>query len=93
MIIKFLGLFFILFIIILVIGLTILSSVFRFLFKGRRNNLKQPYGQGYNMGTGQKQPTDEAASYQNEVSNDTHPKNKKVFGKDEGEYVDFEEIN
>lgn len=84
----FLGFLLILFLLIIFIGFSILGSILRMLFGfGRRNN---PYKQ---------QPqTDEAREYTKTYSSSqtrtSSPKNRrKIFSDDEGEYVDFEEVN
>lgn len=104
---HFLGILFILLVVILVIGLSIIGTVLRAIFGlgGKRrtssgqhqngNGTYQSSGRGYSFsGNGQH----DASSRTNEAQEDTttdsaaYKKHKKLFGKDEGEYVDFEEI-
>ncbi len=84
-----LGFLFIFVIAILLIGLSIVGSVVRTIFGlGRRSTSSRPSGntrQTY-YSTNEKR---EESSAQSSSSNASH---KKIFNKDEGEYVDFEEI-
>lgn len=72
------GFLFIIIIIVLVIGLSIVGGVLRFIFgigrKVKRGNNERP----------------ERESFSQEDEN--QPVKKKIFDKDDGEYVDFEEI-
>lgn len=72
----------ILFIIILGIGVTLVRNVLR-VFGWRRTS--NTYGQGVGEGNGRQ-------SGNRHSSTQEPPKNKKVIGDDEGEYVDFEEV-
>lgn len=99
-----LGFLFIIIVVILVIGLSIIGTVLRTVFGlGKHRSSSGTYqngggsyqsGGGYSFsGSNQQQNTasqahEEAAS----SGNDIHRKHKKLFSKDEGEYVDFEEI-
>lgn len=84
-----LGFLFIIIIAVLIIGLSIISSVIRSIFRlGRGNKQRQT----------QSHPNSSYGSYGSKdttkVENGNfHPKRKKVFSEDEGEYVDFEEVN
>ena len=83
------GFILIFFLFILVIGLTIVGSIFRAIFGlGRRsssrnrtytNNNQQNTHSTYNQGG-------------DEAVNDNSQNKKKIFTKEEGEYVDYEEI-
>lgn len=84
----FLGFLLILFLLIVFIGLSIVGNVLRMLFGfGRRNS---PYKQ-----QPQAEETREyTETFSSSQSRTSSPKNKKkIFGDDEGEYVDFEEVN
>ena len=93
-----LGFLFIIIIAILLIGLSIIGTVIRNIFGlgGRRtssnsgpyqkgNGNYQPGGYSYNDN---RQSSEEAQTEEGEI----RPRHKKLFSKDEGEYVDFEEI-
>lgn len=96
---HFLGFLFIIIIAILLIGLSIVGTVIRSIFGlgGRRSSDTNPNGNGNYQGRGysfnDSQQSD--TSHHEEATpeeGDLHPKRKKLFSKDEGEYVDFEEI-
>lgn len=76
-----LGFLFIIIIAILLIGLSIIGSVFRSIFGlgGHRSNHRQ-------------QPSDSSATDFTTGTGRKPSKRKKLFSEDEGEYVDFEEI-
>ena len=90
-------------VVILVIGLSIIGTVLRTVFGlGKRRSSSGTYqngggsyqsGRGYSFSGDQQQ---DASSQSNgettSPGNDIHRKHKKLFSKDEGEYVDFEEI-
>lgn len=80
-----LGFLFILIIAILFIGFAFIGTIVRTLFGGRRRNTySSPYGEG----TQNRQIHEE-----NQADTDMQTGNrKKIFTKDEGEYVDFEEV-
>ncbi|MCD7940479.1 MAG: DUF4834 family protein [Bacteroides intestinalis] len=92
-----LGFLFVIIVVILVIGLSIIGTVLRTIFglggKHRSSSGSYQSGQGYSYSGGQQQnsssQTDEGTTSE---GNDIHRKHKKLFSKDEGEYVDFEEI-
>ena len=92
-----LGFLFVIIVVILVIGLSIIGTVLRTIFGlgGKRRSSSGSYqsGQGYSFSGDQQQ---DASSQSNgettSPGNDIHRKHKKLFSKDEGEYVDFEEI-
>lgn len=95
-----LGFLFIIIIAILIIGLSLIGTVLRSLFGlgGRRSSQSRPYTDG-SYRTGGSYSTDNrrtSASSNGEVTpeeGELHPKRKKLFSKEEGEYVNFEEIN
>lgn len=76
-------------IVLIVIGLSIIGHVLRTIFGWfrRLDASRRNAGNGQRDYTAssqtRRQPSDENAA---------HPKRKKIFGDDEGEYVDFEEI-
>lgn len=92
-----LGLLFILIIAILILGLSVIATVIRSIFGlGRRRapsgSYKKPGGSSYTSSRhrpGSSSRPDEAVEAEED---ETRPKRKKLFSKDEGEYVDFEEI-
>lgn len=92
-----LGFLFIIIVVILVIGLSIIGTVLRTIFGlgGKRRSSSGSYqsGQGYSYSGSQQQSsssqTEEASSA---AEDEVQRKHKKLFSKDEGEYVDFEEI-
>ncbi len=72
------SLFFFIIILVIVFGLSIIGGILRFLF-----------------GIGRKAGFAGGNSYHEEQSSsdaDSEPKHKKIFDKDEGEYVDYEEV-
>lgn len=96
-----LGFLFVIIIAILLIGLSIIGTVLRNIFGlgGRRtsasgtyqneNGSRQPNGYSYNDNRqSSSSSSNEAVPEEGEI----HPRHKKLFSKDEGEYVDFEEI-
>lgn len=104
---HFLGILFIILVVILVIGLSIIGTVFRAIFGlgGKRraasgryqngNGTYQSSGGGYSFsGNGQGNTSSRTTNEAQETATDSaaYKKHKKLFGKDEGEYVDFEEI-
>lgn len=96
-----LGFLFIIIIAILLIGLSIIGTVLRSIFGlgGRRtassgtyqneNGGRQPNGYSYNDS---RQTSDSSQNAAEPEEGEIHPRHKKLFSKDEGEYVDFEEI-
>lgn len=76
-----LGFFFIIILIILIFGLSIISSIFRVFFGLGKKGSKSSNRNYSNQQTSSRQET----VYEQK-------KHKKIFDNDEGEYVDFEEI-
>lgn len=72
-----LGFFFFIIILVLVLGLSIIGGVLRFIF-----------------GFGRKSAQRAGSYYENEANKESEeqPAKKKIFDKEDGEYVDFEEI-
>lgn len=98
---HFLGFLFIIIVVILVIGLSIIGTVLRSIF-GLGGKRRTPSG-SYQNGNGSYQSTRSYSSPNNQqqsssshedakTSGNDAKKHKKVFAKDEGEYIDFEEI-
>lgn len=91
---HFLGFLFIIIIAVLLIGLSIIGSVVQSIFKlGRPRSGTRQYAGGYSYNNQQQSRT---SSQEEEITSpeegEIRPKRKKLFSKDEGEYVDFEEI-
>lgn len=85
---EFLGFILILFLLILFIGLYILGGILRMLFGFCK--WLNPYKQQ----TQADEITEYTVTFSSSQSSPSSPKNRrKIFGDDEGEYVDFEEIN
>lgn len=84
-----LGFLFIIIIAILLIGLSIIGTVIRSIFGlgGRRTSSSRGYSYNENG-----QPSNYTSNEAEPEEGEIHPKHKKLFSKDEGEYVDFEEI-
>lgn len=98
-----LGFLFIIIVVILVIGLSIIGTVLRSIFGlGKRRTSSGSYqngggsyqsGGGYSFSGDQQQTASSQANEGTTSSEDVvHRKHKKLFTKEEGEYVDFEEI-
>ena len=98
-----LGFLFIIIVVILVLGLSIIGTVLRSIFGlGKRRTSSGSYqngggsyqsGGGYSFSGDQQQTASSQANEGTTSSEDVvHRKHKKLFTKDEGEYVDFEEI-
>ena len=94
-----LGFIFIVFIIIFVIGISLICSIIRALFGVRRkgNNNQQRSSGGYGNTGQQRQNTGHSYTNQSNGSTitifDTNVKpRKKIFSSDEGEYTDYEVI-
>ncbi|MDO4162765.1 MAG: DUF4834 family protein [Bacteroides sp.] len=97
-----LGFIFIIIIAILIIGLSIIGTVIRSVFRmgGRRQNNDSYQGngwngqsrQGYSFNSGQQSSKSASNEGVTPEEGELHINRKKIFTKDEGEYVDFEEI-
>lgn len=91
----FLGFILILFLVIVLVAFSILGSVVRALFGiGRRNPQQQSRTYTYSNDSSRASSDDsdpEHRSSQESAASSPTGK-KKIFGKDEGEYVDFEEV-
>lgn len=83
------GILLIIILVILVIGLSIIGTVLRKIFGlGKRRTTSSPYqnGDGYQQTDSSQQETTESSH------EEARSKRKKLFSKDDGEYVDFEEV-
>lgn len=99
---HFLGFLFIIIIAILIIGLSVIGTIFKALFGfGRRPASTRSSGTQANNrnSSGQQQTYNEDGTETDSYANDekqTYEERtrhrKKIFSKDEGEYVDFEEV-
>lgn len=97
-----LGFLFIIIVVILVIGLSIIGTVLRSIFGlGKRRTSSGTYQNGggsyqssggYSFSGNQQQNSSQANEEATSSEDVIHRKHKKLFTKDEGEYVDFEEI-
>lgn len=89
-----LGFLFIIIIAVLIIGVSIVGTVLRALFGFGRRSASAPHT--YTTTGGREQQSTRREREEEEIYNaeeNIQPrKHKKIFGKDEGEYVDFEEI-
>lgn len=89
---HFLGFLFIIIIAVLIIGVSIVGSVLRAIFGfGRRSTSTHTYTTSGERRQQNSQTQREEEIYDAE-ENIQPKKHKKIFAKDEGEYVDFEEI-
>lgn len=80
-----------LFLCILLIGLVLFSGFFRAVFRQRRRNPNEDYQQPRRSETNSNSYNTNGTD--STITQDPNERNhKKIFGKDEGEYVDFEEI-
>ena len=89
-----LGFLFIIIIAILIIGLSIIGTVLRSVFGLKKRHSSYSSG-GYSSYNSTKQSSGSPRQQETEetVEEKTHyNKRKKLFSKDEGEYVDFEEV-
>lgn len=95
-----LGFLFIILIAVLLIGLTLIGSVLRALFGfGRRRpaasssgSTRRPYSQDTTSGSNKQTSEQAQASNEEVISGTSGQGHKKIFTKDDGEYVDFEEV-
>lgn len=83
-----LGILFIIIIAILIIGLSIIGTVIRSVF-GLKGRGSTSGGHSFNS---DKQKPNSSQKQETSETEESHLKRKKLFAKDEGEYVDFEEV-
>jgi mannose/fructose/N-acetylgalactosamine-specific phosphotransferase system component IIC len=85
------GFIFIILISVLVIGLSIVGNILRLLFgfgrKSSANTTKAGPGSAYRY-----QSTEKREQENMRAQSDADAKHKKIFGEDEGEYIDYEEV-
>lgn len=82
-----LGFVFLFILVILIIGLGIIATIVRKLFNlGSRTTLDQNQ-------RNRQAAQDSYAEDREEIERERYPHRKKIFSDDEGEYVDFEEVN
>jgi mannose/fructose/N-acetylgalactosamine-specific phosphotransferase system component IIC len=85
-----LGFLFIIIIAILLIGLSIIGTVVRSIFGlGGRRTSSSSGGYAYNKN---EQTSHSSSNEAEPEEGELRPRHKKLFSKDEGEYVDFEEV-
>lgn len=85
----FLGLFFIIILVILLFGITMLHGVIRLV----TDAVMSLFGMSRRRnGTGQKTKENRYGTRRRHKAESSAAPSKKIFAKDEGEYVDFEEI-
>lgn len=93
---HFLGFLFILIIAILIIGLSLIGSIVRGIFGlGRKKPFSQDFHSYTSYGNNRQSPhtsTDTNESIRPEEGEIRIKHKERIFAKDEGEYVDFEEI-
>ena len=91
-----LGLIFIFIIAIFIIGVSVMGGILRAIFGFGRRSRPTPHTYA-TSGERRQQQSSQRREEEEEVCNteeNIHPReHKKIFTKDEGEYVDFEEIN
>lgn len=93
-------LFFLIFLgVIILFGLSIVGAILRAIFGFGRSSSSRPRQTGYNNSSQQQRSgynsvTNNSSGNAEEVVTDNNKphRHKKIFSKDEGEYVDFEEI-
>lgn len=86
-----LGFIFIIIIAVFVIGLSIVGNILRLLFgfgrKSSASTTKASPGSAYRYQNTQKREQENVRA-----QSDSDTKHKKIFGEDEGEYTDYEEV-
>lgn len=82
-----LGFFFFIILIILIIGFSLISGVLKLLFGSRRRGETNRQQQ-----ENHRQAQGRTGRHSQTTSRPSSPNRKKIFGDDEGEYVDFEEV-
>lgn len=89
-----LGFLLIIFIVILVVGLTIVGSVLRAIFgfgRHRPASSKGTHAHTYRTTHAENRQTSENSNEET-IREQADAKHKKIFAQDEGEYVDYEEV-
>lgn len=87
-----LGILFLIILVILLIGLAILSKVVGMIFGFKRRMQRNGSAQRTTYSSGSSQPQEDIFDSSSNEGNTSVRRRKKIFDKEEGEYVDFEEI-
>ena len=87
-----LGILFLIILVILLIGLAILSKVVGMIFGFKRRMQRNGSAQRTTYSSGSSQPQEDSFDAYSNEGNASARRRKKIFDKEEGEYVDFEEI-
>lgn len=87
-----LGILFLIILVILLIGLAILSKVVGMIFGFKRRMQRNGSAQRTTYSSGSSQPQEDSFDAHSNEGNTSVRRRKKIFDKEEGEYVDFEEI-
>lgn len=87
-----LGFIFFIILVVLLIGLFILYRVIGMIFGFKRRMQRNSSSQRTTSSSGSSQPQEESFDAYSNEGNPSGRRRKKIFDKEEGEYVDFEEI-
>lgn len=87
-----LGILFLIILVILLIGLAILSKIIGMVFGFKRRMQRNGSAQRTTYSSGSSQPQEDSFDAYSNEGNTSVRRRKKIFDKEEGEYVDFEEI-
>lgn len=87
-----LGILFLIILVILLIGLAILSKVVGMIFGFKRRMQRNGSAQRTTYSSNSSQPQEDSFDFSSNEGNTSVRRRKKIFDKEEGEYVDFEEI-
>lgn len=87
-----LGFIFFIILVVLLIGLFILYRVIGMIFGFKRRMQRNNSSQRTTYSSGSSQPQEESFDAYSNEGNPSVRQRKKIFDKEEGEYVDFEEI-
>lgn len=87
-----LGILFLIVLVVLLIGLAILSKIIGMVFGFKRRMQRNGSAQRTTYSSGSSQPQEDSFNAYSNKGNTSVRRRKKIFDKEEGEYVDFEEI-
>lgn len=87
-----LGILFLIVLVVLLIGLAILSQIIGMVFGFKRRMQRNGSAQRTTYSSGSSQPQEDSFDAYSNEGNTSVRRRKKIFDKEEGEYVDFEEI-
>lgn len=87
-----LGILFLIVLVVLLIGLAILSKIIGMVFGFKRRMQRNGSAQRTTYSSGSSQPQEDSFDAYSNEGNTSVRRRKKIFDKEEGEYVDFEEI-